>query len=139
VTRLMRATSGYLSDAQQAAVIGDVERLLLTGASNTRLTYGMRKNQLDAYISVARTPAATVHITSWLDSISTAGLPLRQPTRWAIVTHLVERGAADADALIANEARHDTTTSGRRSAFVAGAGRPRAEVKREYFDRYFRD
>ena len=43
VGRLARATSTYLSDAQQAAVIPNVESLLLAGASNTELGYGMRK------------------------------------------------------------------------------------------------
>lgn len=139
VSRLTRATSSYLSEAQQAAVIGDVERLLLAGASDARAGYGLRKNQLDAFIGLSRTPAALDRVRSWLDSSATAGIPLRQPTRWAIVTHLVERGAANGDALIAAEAARDTSTNGRRSAFVAGAARPNADVKREYFDRYFRD
>jgi aminopeptidase N len=136
---MSRAVSSYLSASQQQAVIGSVEDVLLSGASNATRSYGLRKNQLDAYISLARTPAANQHLAAWLDSESTAGLFLRQPTRWTIVMHLVERGAANADALIAHEVAHDTTTSGKRSAFVAAAGRPSANVKREYFDRYFRD
>jgi aminopeptidase N len=139
VTRLTRATSSYLSDAQQQALIGDVERLLLAGAGDAQRPYGVRKNQLDAYISLARTPAAIGHLAAWLDSGSTAGIPLRQPTRWSIVTHLIERGAPDADALLAAESRHDTTTSRARSAFVAGAATPAAAVKRAYFARYFGD
>jgi aminopeptidase N len=55
------------------------------------------------------------------------------------VTHLVERSAPGADALISAEAARDTTTSGKRSAFVAGAARPDPGAKRNYFDRYFRD
>jgi aminopeptidase N len=112
---------------------------LLAGASNAERSYGLRKNQLDAYIALARTPPATQRLTAWLDSVSTAGVPLRQPTRWNIVTRLVERGVADADGLIATEASRDTTTSGKRSAFVAAAGRPAASAKKEYFERYFRD
>jgi aminopeptidase N len=139
VGRITRATSSYLSETQQAGLIGGVEQLLLAGASDSKLSYGMRKTQLDAFISSARTPAAIARITAWLDSASTAGIPLRQPTRWAIVTRLVERGVPNADGLLGAEARHDTTTSGRRSAFVAGAARPNAAVKRDYFDRYFRD
>ena len=139
VGRLTRATSTYLSDAQQAAVIGGVEQLLLSGASDSKLSYGMRKTQLDAFISSARTPASIGRLMAWLDSSSTAGLPLRQPTRWTIIQHLVERSAPNADAFITSEAHRDTTTNGRRSAFIAGAARPRAEVKHEYFDRYFRD
>lgn len=139
VSRLTRATSSYLSDAQQASTIANVESALLTGASNAERSYGIRKNHLDAYIGVARTPAAITRLTAWLDSTSTAGLPLRQPTRWAIVTRLVERGAANADAILAAEAKRDTTANGKRSVFVASAAPATASVKREYFRRFFAD
>jgi aminopeptidase N len=139
VSRLTRATSTYLSDTQRQEILPHVERVLLAGASDAHASYGMRKSQLDAYIAIARTADATARLNAWLDSSSTAGLPLRQPTRWSIVTHLVELGAPNTDALLANETRHDTTTGRRRSAFVAAAGRPSAATKAEYFDRYFRD
>jgi aminopeptidase N len=136
VTRLSRATS-YPSAA--ADLIGRVEEVLLTGASSAQRGYGPRKNQLDAYIALARTTTAMTRLAAWLDSGSTAGLPLRQPTRWSIVTHLIERGTPNADALFAAETRHDTTANGKRSAFVAAAGRSSAATKAQYFDRYFRD
>jgi aminopeptidase N len=139
VGRMTRAASTYLSESQQAAVIRGVEQLLLRGASDSRLSYGLRKTQLDAFISSARTPGSLARLMAWLDSSSTAGLPLRQPTRWSIIQRLVERSAPNAEAFIAAEAHRDTTSNGRRSAFIAGAARPRGDVKREYFDRYFRD
>jgi aminopeptidase N len=139
VNRLTRATSAYLSETQQPELLPRVEQVLLAGASDAKKPYGVRKSQLDAYITTARSPDATARLNAWLDSTSTAGVPLRQPTRWAIVTHLVELGAANTDALLADEARHDTTTGRRRSAFVAAAGRPSRATKVEYFDRYFRD
>ena len=52
-----------------------------TKATNAQRSYGMRKTALDAYIGVARTPDAVRRLTAWLDSTSTAGMPLRQPTR----------------------------------------------------------
>jgi hypothetical protein len=122
VTRLSRATSSYLSTAQQADLIARVEDVLLAGASSAERGYGARKNQLDAYIALARTSSAMTRLAAWLDSGSTAGLPLRQPTRWSIVTHLIERGTPNADALFTVETRHDTTANGKRSAFVAAAG-----------------
>jgi len=139
VGRLSRAVSTYLSDAQESEVMGSVESLLLAGASNAELGYGLRKSQLDAYISLARTPTAVARLTAWLDSATTAGIPLRQPTRWSIVTHLVERAVPNADALMVVETNRDTTASGKRSAFVAGAAPPSAPVKRRYFTRYFAD
>jgi aminopeptidase N len=137
--RLSRATSTYPSDAQRARMAPTIEDMLLSVASDGKRTYGIRKNFLDTYISVATSGGALARLRSWLDSASIAGTPLRQPTRWSIVTHLVERGAADGDALITAEARRDTTVNGRRSAFVAGAARPQAAVKAEYFNRFFHD
>ncbi|HVX40756.1 MAG TPA: M1 family aminopeptidase [Gemmatimonadaceae bacterium] len=139
VGRLTRATSGYLSDAQRANVIGDVERVLLANASDPHRSYGVRKTALDAYIGASRTPEALAHVAAWLDSTSTAGIALRQPTRWSIVTHLIEREVPNAPALLASESRRDTTVNGRRSAFVAAAAQPSPDVKARYFDRYFRD
>ncbi|MDF1503999.1 ERAP1-like C-terminal domain-containing protein, partial [Roseisolibacter sp. H3M3-2] len=70
---------------------------------------------------------------------SAASAPPRAPTRWAIVTALVARGAAAARRRLADETRRDSTSEGRRRAFVAGAARPDAEAKRAYFARYFAD
>ena len=139
VSRITRVASRYLSADQQRALVPSVEAVLLTGASDAQRSYGVRKDQLDAYISIARTPAALARLVAWLDSGSIAGLPLRQPTRWSIVGRLVERRQPDADALLAAETRNDTTTGVRRSAFVAGAARPLAAAKQAYFSRFFSD
>jgi aminopeptidase N len=139
VSRLARSVSTYMSLAQQQGVMQRVEELLLAGASDSSRGYGMRKNQLDALIDIAATTPMLARLESWLDSTTAAGLPLRQPTRWSIVTRLVARDAAGATARLATETQRDTTTGGRRRAFVAGAARPNADVKRHYFDRYFRD
>ena len=139
ITRLSRATATYVSNTQERDLVGAVERTFLSLASDAARPYGIRKNALDAYIGMAKTPGAVAMLSTWLDSASAAGMPLRQPTRWMIVTHLVERGFARADSLIANEERRDTTSSGKRSAFVAAAAKPAAAVKGDYFRRYFAD
>jgi aminopeptidase N len=61
------------------------------------------------------------------------------PTRWDIVARLLELGTPQADSRYAAQERRDTTADGRRRAFIAGAGRPSAEVKAAYFTRYFAD
>src|SRR5262249_55974968 len=127
--RLSRATSGYLSDAQRARIAPGVEDMLLSVASDAKRGYGIRKNFLDTYISVATSADALARLRSWLDSASITGTPLRQPTRWSIVTHLAEHGASGGEALITAESRRDTTVNGRRSAFVAEAAWPSAEIK----------
>jgi aminopeptidase N len=139
VGRLRRNVEAYLSAGERDSVLPDVERLLLSGASDARLPYGIRKSQLDAFIDLAATPAAVARLDAWLDSASGAGLPLRQPSRWSIVTRLVALSGATADRRLAEEERRDTTAGGKRRAFVAGAARPDPATKRNYFTRYLGD
>ena len=44
-----------------------------------------------------------------------------------------------ADDLLKSQVMRDTTVDGRRRTFVAGAGRKSAQVKSEYFRRFFAD
>jgi aminopeptidase N len=55
------------------------------------------------------------------------------------VTTLIARSAPTADVRLAAEIRRDSTTEGRRRAFVAGAARPDSGVKAQYWARYFGD
>ncbi|HEY5062653.1 MAG TPA: M1 family metallopeptidase, partial [Gemmatimonadaceae bacterium] len=139
VSRLSTAASTYLSAEQQQALAESLEATLLRGASDSLRAYGLRKDHLDAYIATARSGPAIERLVGWLDSTSAAGLRLLQPTRWSIVSHLIERRAPGAEALLAAETRRDTTTGGKRSAFIAAAARPDPATKRDYFARYFSD
>jgi aminopeptidase N len=114
--------------------------VLLAGAGDTTAVYGIRKAQLDAFIALASTPAAVARLDAWLDSASVSGgIPLRPPTRWAIVTRPVSLAHPASASRLAAEERRDSTAEGRRRAFAAGAARPDAETKRAYFERYFSD
>ena len=137
--RLSRAVSAYLSPAKQAAVRPDVERVLLAIANDTTRSYGIRKNHLDAWIGVVRSPRALTTLDAMLDSTSLGGAALRAPTRWAIVTSLVARAAPTAQRRLVAEARKDSTSEGRRRAFVAGAAQPDSASKAAYWSRYFGD
>ena len=137
--RTARAVSRYLGDAQRDSVLPALETLLRAGAEDTSRVYGIRKAHLDALVGIARTPTTLAWLTAALDSTTIAGLPLRAPTRWAIVTTLVERGHPAADRRLASETRKDSTSEGRRRAFVATAARADAGTKAEYFRRYFAD
>jgi aminopeptidase N len=137
--RTSRAVTRYLGDAQRDSVIPSLEAMLRAGADDTSRVYGIRKAHLDALVGIARTPATLGWLAAALDSTTIAGLPLRAPTRWAIVTTLVERGHPEADRRLAVETRKDSTSEGQRRAFVAGAARGEAATKHEYFTRYFAD
>ena len=139
VGRLVASVSRYATPAVRDTMLPDVERLLLAGANDTTSTYGARKSHLDAFVTLAQRPSALRQLQTWLAGDSAAGLPLRAPTRWAMVTRLVAQRAPDADSLLVAERRRDATTEGQRLAFVAGAAAPDSATKQWYFERWFRD
>ena len=137
--RMARATTTYLSPAERERYTPHVERMLQSGASDTSRSYGLRKNHLDAFIATAQTPTALAALDAMLDGTDAAGAPLRAPTRWAIVTTLVARAVPSADERLSAEVQRDSTTEGKRRAFVAGAARPDSATKARYWSRYFGD
>ncbi|MEQ1692250.1 MAG: M1 family aminopeptidase [Gemmatimonas sp.] len=139
VGRMSTALSRYASDATRDSLLPRAEAMLLAGAADTARAYGPRKSFLDASIALARDSASLTRLDRWLDRDSISGLALRAPTRWAIVTRLVARAAPSADARLRAESRRDSTSEGRRLAFVAGAARPDAGDKRALFTQWFAD
>ncbi|HJQ21014.1 MAG TPA: M1 family aminopeptidase [Gemmatimonadaceae bacterium] len=148
IGRVGRAMDTYLVPGDLASeeqvhyydtLVQQVQELFLRRAADTSLSYGLRKNYLDGYIAVARTSGALARLDQWLDGDTAASMPLRQPTRWSIVTALIARGAPSAPMRLAFESGRDTTTGGKRRAFVAGAAVPTTETKLAYFTRYLSD
>jgi len=139
VGRLARAVDTYACNAAKAELLPETERVLAAGAIDTSRSYSVRKAQLDALIGLAKSPAVLAHLDAALDSASVLGLPLRAPTRWAIVTHLASVNAPSARSRMSAETRRDSTSEGKRRAFVAGAAWPDSAVKADYWRRYFAD
>jgi aminopeptidase N len=137
--RASRAIDAYLCSADEAVLREEAERVFAADAADTTRSYSVRKSQLDALIGLARSRATIAHLDAALDSATVFGLPLRAPTRWAIVTRLVSLAAPTASGRLTAEARRDSTSEGRRRAFVAGAARPDSATKAAYWNRYFND
>ena len=148
IGRVARAVDTYLVPTQRAseetmhdydAMVQLIQEFFLRRAADASLSYGLRKSYLDAFIAVARTDGALARLAQWLDGDTAAAMPLRQPTRWSIVTTLIARGAPTSVARLALETARDTTTGGKRRAFIASAAFATAATKRSYFTRYFAD
>ena len=137
--RLARAVVAYSRPEVRDSLRPEAERALWVGATDASRPYGLRKPMLDAFIGLAATPDGIVRLLALLRADSAAGEPLRDPTRWDVVTRLLVVGAPEAEERLAAQAARDTTPDGRRRTFTAGAARPSAATKREYFTRYFAD
>jgi aminopeptidase N len=139
VGRAARAIDAYLTGTDLTTLRPEAERVFAAGAADTSRSYSVRKAQLDALIGLARSPAIVARLDSALDAQSVLGLPLRAPTRWAIVTRLVSLGYSTGELRLERETRRDSTSEGKRRAFVAGAARPDSATKATYWKRYFGD
>ncbi|WP_411279908.1 M1 family metallopeptidase [Gemmatimonas sp.] len=139
VGRLATVIGRYTDSTSREALLARAEPLLLRGAADSARSYGQRKAQFDAVIGLARSRASLQRLDGWLDRDSVAGLALRAPTRWSIVTRLVARGAPSAPSRLAAEARRDSTSEGQRLAFVADAARPDSAHKQALFTQWFAD
>ena len=138
--RAATALTRYASDADAERLQPAWERLLAARAQDASLGYGMRKESLDALIGTARTAEGRAILREYLAGTRAFdGGPVKQPTRWGIVQRLLALGEADAPALLAAEARRDSTPEAGRRAFVAGAAAPDAAAKQQYFSRYLDD
>ncbi|MCU0634749.1 MAG: M1 family aminopeptidase [Gemmatimonadaceae bacterium] len=134
VTAIERFTPAGAEALRDSAV-----RVFLAGAADSTRSYGQRKVQLDAVIDLARAPGALARLDAMLDSTTVAGLPLRAPTRWGIVTRLVARGAPSAAARLAQERVTDASSEGRRLAYVAAAAQGDSATKAALFTAWFAD
>jgi aminopeptidase N len=137
--KLVRTIDAYLGAAERETVRREAERVLWSGAQDTTRPYGIRKSHLDAFVDIAGSGDGVVKLETLLDADSAAGEPMRDPTRWDVVTRLLILGAANAEPRFAQQRARDTTPDGLRRTFIAGAGRRAAATKRDYFTRYFAD
>jgi aminopeptidase N len=134
-----RAADAYLSPVERQDVLPALESSLRAVEEDASRPYELRKPNLDALIRVTHTSAGLKYLDSLLDGTTAAGAPLRAPTRWAIVTRLVATGYSTASDRLTRETAKDSTSEGKRYAFIAGAAVPDSGVKREYFRRYLSD
>ena len=137
--RLTRAVSTYTSATERERLRPVLDQALLAAANDTSRSYGIRRANLDAFIGAASTADGVAALTKLYAADSVAGEPMRDPTRWSIVNRLTVLSAPGAEALVARQTARDTTPDGRRQRFIAGAARASADVKRDYFNRYFAD
>jgi len=137
--RLGRAVQAYLPAGQPEAAGAQAERVLWALSSDSSRPYGIRRAALDAFVGLTRTAEGIAHLKTLLGADSAAGEPVRDPTRWSAVDRLLVLGDSGAEAALAAQTARDTTPDGRRRTFIAGAARPVAAVKADYFRRWFED
>jgi aminopeptidase N len=126
----------YLGDAQRVLLAPDLEAMLERRMQDAP-DLSLRILYYRSFRSIATTPAALAQLKSILAGASgVPGLEIKPLDRWTMITALLANADADAPALLHAEQERDSSGDGRKYAFVAGAARPDAAVKRQYFKDY---
>ena len=126
----------YLSDPRQTALAPELEAMLEHRMQDAP-DLSLRILYYRAFRSVATTPAALARLKSILAGQSgVPGLEIKSLDRWTMITALLAHADPDAAALLRAEQERDPSGDGRKYAYVAGAARPEAAVKRQYFKDY---
>ncbi len=130
------ALQRYMSDAARTPLVPQLESIATDRMQNAP-TVGLRLVAFRALSGVAETPAARATLKRMLaGKLTIPGVELRPLDRWNLVSRLIVLGDADAPALLAAEAKRDTSDDGRRSAWAVAAGAPDPAMKQRYFDAY---
>ncbi len=129
----------YLSDAQRGALAPRLEPLLAEGmraeAPATRRILFFR-----ALAATAWSEAGLAELKALLAGRADGpGVALTSRDRYRMITRLLARGDADADALLIAQSEADRSDDGRRYAFGASAARADAEAKAVLFRRLLED
>ena len=126
----------YLSDAQRATLATELEAVLEHGMQEAP-DLSLRILYYRGFRSVAVTRGGLAHLKSILAGQSSVpGLEIKPLDRWTMITTLLAQADPDAPEVLRAEQHRDSTGDGRKYAYVAGAGRPDAAVKAEYFKDY---
>jgi aminopeptidase N len=97
----------------------------------------MRITWFRALRGVADTEKARGELKDMLSGkLTVPGVELRPLDRWNIVESLVAQNDPEAEAVLAAEEKRDPSGDGKKYAFMAAAARPKAEVKKTYFEEY---
>ena len=133
LNRTVRAVTAYRASP------ASLDALLPAMVDDTTRAFGIRRASLEAFLGIAASQEAMSRLDRGLDRDSVAGTPLREPTRWGIVTALVAQGAPTAWDRYRDEQKRDPGTEGKRRAFIAQAASPDSATKHAYFTRYLSD
>ena len=136
LTRVTTTFQRYLSPAQRTELAPALEALCSTRMVSAE-PLGLRITFYRAFRSLATTREARQHLKDILaGKVAVPGMELKPLDRWQILRVLLALGDDDAERLLADERKRDTSDDGRKQSYVVEAARSDEATKRRYFDDY---
>jgi aminopeptidase N len=139
LSHMETAFNRYLTPGQAEELAPRLEGLL-SDRMQRGPAKGLRITYFRAFESVAMTESGRSILKRLLSGeLQIPEAPLRSRDRFDIITRLLARRDKDAAALLRKEKEADTSDSGRRYAYAAGAASADQAVKQQYFATYAGD
>lgn len=136
IGRTTTALHRYVSAEVRAKLAPKMETLAYNQMLHSP-SQDMRITWFRALRGVAETAKARGQLKDMLSGkLTVPGVELRPLDRWNIVESLVAQNDPDAATVLADEEKRDPSGDGKKYAYMAAAARPKAEVKKTYFDEY---
>jgi aminopeptidase N len=140
LTMASTAVNRYLRPTDAPNARRKWEDLLLARSADASLTFGARKDSLDALIGSVTSREGIGAIEDYLDGRRLFdGKPLAQVTRWNMITRLLALDAPGSQARSEQERARDQGAQAARLAFIAGAAVNDRQRKDQLFESYVSD
>lgn len=129
----------YLSESSRASLAPQFEALCTDRMQNAA-DLGLRITWFRAFRAIAITPTARQQLKDLLaGKLTLPGIELKPLDRWRLITALLARQDADAEALLTTEKQRDTGDEGRKQVYLAEAAHAAAATKQRYFHDYLQN
>lgn len=136
IGRTITALHRYVRPEVRAQLVPKMEALAYDQMLHAQ-SQDMRITWFRALRGVAETEKARSELKDMLSGkLQVPGVELRPLDRWNMVASLVAMNDPEAEAVLAAEEKRDPSGDGKKYAYMAAAARPKAEVKKTYFDEY---
>jgi aminopeptidase N len=134
LNRVSAAFTYYLSDEQSKELAPQMEKVLRERMLNAE-TLGQRITFYRAFLSIASTDAAREDLKKLLHGeLKVNGMTLHARDKADIITKLIVLNDKDANALLDNFSKTETSDDAKRYAYSAAAAIASVENKKKYFD-----
>jgi aminopeptidase N len=134
--RIQTAFRWYLTGAQRDQAAPSIEAALRDGMLRAS-TRSLRIHYFRALAATATSEKGRATLKQLLSGeLAVPGVALTASDRYRVLRRLLVVSDPDAEALLAAEARRDSSDEARRFAYAAGAARADAATKQRYFDAF---
>lgn len=139
LTNSATAFGSYLSKKQQTEIAAKLEALLFEQLTKEK-DKGLKLTYFRALANIVSSEEGRKKLIDILSgSLTIKDIELKAKDRWDIITLLISQNAPQAEKLLLEEQKQDSSADSKRYTFIAMAAKTDKNLKKSYFSRYLED